>query len=39
MLNKSYAQALKQSYAQASKQVNNTLEVIKIKKTFSALNA
>jgi len=39
MPNKSYVQALKQSYAQASKQVNNTSEVIKIKKTFSVLNA
>ena len=39
MPNKSYVQALKQSYAQASKQVNNTSEVIKIKKTFPVLNA
>ena len=36
--NKSYAQASKQSYTQALKQVNNTSEVIKIKETFPALN-
>ena len=32
-------QASKQSYAQASKQTNNTTEVIKIKNTFPTLNA
>jgi len=37
--NKSYVQASKQSYVQASKQINNTTKVIKIKDTFSALNA
>ena len=37
--NKSYIQASKQSYAQVSKQTNNTTEVIKIKDTFPALNA
>jgi len=36
--NKSYTLALKQSYTQASKQANNTLEVIKIKETFPTLN-
>ena len=34
-----YAQASKQSYVQASKQTNNTTEVIKIKNTFPTLNA
>ena len=38
-LNKSYIQASKQSYAQVSKQMNNTTKVIKIKDTFSALNS
>ena len=38
MLNKLYTQASKQSYAQASKQANNILEVIKIKDTFPTLN-
>jgi len=31
-------QASKQSYAQVSKQINNTTKVIKIKDTFPALN-
>jgi len=39
MVNKSYAQVSKQSYAHASKQVNNTTKVIKIKDIFSILNA
>ena len=39
MSNKSYMQASKQSYAQVSKQVNNTSEVIKIKDIFPTLNA
>jgi len=37
--NKLYVQASKQSYAQASKQMNNTTKVIKIKNTFPTLNA
>jgi len=36
--NKLYIQASKQSYVQASKQMNNTTEVIKIKDTFPTLN-
>jgi len=38
-VNKSYAQASKQSDVQTSKQANNTTKVIKIKNTFPALNA
>ena len=37
--NKLYVQASKQSYVQASKQMNNTTKVIKIKDTFPALNS
>ena len=38
MPNKSYVQALKQSYTQVLKKANNILEVIKIKDIFPALN-